>query len=177
MRILITSDGSQLAERAFAALAPWIQRWGAETWLLTVVDPRESHETLSQSGQPIAAPASMAISPALGGVPISGPPTLAADRGQAMEAARTAAEDALRELATRYFPGIQVRAHAAFAEEEATSIIEFAREHGIDFIVMSTHGRSGLGQALLGSVASSVVRHSTVPVIVIGPEVELPGAV
>ncbi len=31
MRILITSDGSQLAERAVAALAPWVQRWGAET--------------------------------------------------------------------------------------------------------------------------------------------------
>jgi nucleotide-binding universal stress UspA family protein len=29
---------------------------------------------------------------------------------------------------------------------------------------------------MLGSVASSVVRHSTVPVMVIGPEVELPGA-
>ncbi|MBE0608436.1 MAG: universal stress protein [Dehalococcoidia bacterium] len=176
MRILITSDGSQLAERAFAALAPWVQRWGAETWLLTVVDPRESHETLAQSGRPVAAAGNIAISPALGGVSISRTPSLSADRGQALEAARTATEDALRELAARYLPGIEVQAHAAFSEDGAESIIEFAREHGVDFVVMSTHGRSGLGRAMLGSVASSVVRHSTVPVIVIGPEVGLPGA-
>jgi nucleotide-binding universal stress UspA family protein len=176
MRILITSDGSQLAERAFAALAPWVQRWGAETWLLTVVDPGESHETLAKSGRPVAAAGNIAISPALGGVSISRPPSLSADRGQALEAARTSTEDALRELAARYLPGIEVQAHAAFSEDGAESIIEFAREHDVDFIVMSTHGRSGLGRAMLGSVASSVVRHSTVPVMVIGPEVELPGA-
>lgn len=174
MRILITSDGSELAERAFAALAPWVQRWDAETWLLTVVDPRESHETLAQSGRPIASPGGMATSPALGGVSISRPPSLAADRGQAIEAARTATEDALRELAARYLPGLKVQAHAVFSEDGAKAIIEFASEHGVDFLVMSTHGRSGLGRAMLGSVASSVVRHATVPVIVVGPEVGLP---
>ncbi len=174
MRILITSDGSELAERAFAALAPWVQRWDAETWLLTVVDPRESHETLAESGRPIAAAGNITISPALGGVSISRTPALAADRGQAIEAARTATEDALRELAVRYLPGLKVQAHAAFSEDGAKAIIEFASEHGVDFLVMSTHGRSGLGRAMLGSVASSVVRHATVPVIVVGPEVGLP---
>jgi len=36
-------------------------------------------------------------------------------------------------------------------------------------VVMSTHGRSGVGQALLGSVTEEVLRASTAPVLVIGP--------
>jgi nucleotide-binding universal stress UspA family protein len=39
-------------------------------------------------------------------------------------------------------------------------IVEQAEALGCDVIVMSTHGRSGLGRVLLGSVAEHVVRHS-----------------
>jgi nucleotide-binding universal stress UspA family protein len=176
MRILITSDGSPLAERALAALAPWVQGWSAETWLLTVVDPRESHETLAESGRPVAPASGMATTPALGGVSISRPATLSADRSQALEAARTSTEDGLRDLAARALPGAAVRVHAEFSDDSAKAIVDFAGTHAFDFIVMSTHGRSGLGRALLGSVASAVVRHATVPVIVVGPEVGLPAA-
>jgi nucleotide-binding universal stress UspA family protein len=34
-------------------------------------------------------------------------------------------------------------------------------------IAMSTHGRSGIGRWLLGSVAEKVVRHSDVPVLLL----------
>jgi len=148
---------------------------GCRDWLLTVVDPRESHATVAKSGRPITVASSLATTPALGGVPISRPPTLASARGQALEAARTSTEDGLRDLADRCLPGIEAKVHAAFSEDGAEAIIEFAREQHVDFVVMSTHGRSGLGQAMLGSVASAVVRHCTVPVVVVGPEVELPG--
>ncbi len=169
MRILITSDGSELAGRAFAALAPWVQRWDAETWLLTVVDPRESHETLAESGRPVAAAGNIAISPALGGVSISRTPALAADRGDAIEAARTATEDALRELAARYLPGVGVQAHAVFSEDGAKAIIEFASEHGVDFVVMSTHGRTGVARVAIGSVTMAVAHRASCPVLVIRP--------
>lgn len=175
MRILITSDGSHLAERAIVALAPWVQRWGAETWLLTVIDPRESHDTLARSGRPIASASGMATSPALGGVPISRPATLASDRGQALEAARTGVEDELRDLAARHLKGVDARVKAAFGENAAETITGFIREEQIDFVALSTHGRSGLSQAMLGSIAGAVVRHSAVPVIVVGPGVEVPG--
>jgi nucleotide-binding universal stress UspA family protein len=39
-------------------------------------------------------------------------------------------------------------------------IVEEAEALGCDAIVMATHGRSGLGRALIGSVAEYVVRHS-----------------
>ncbi len=38
------------------------------------------------------------------------------------------------------------------------------------FIVMGTHGRSGLGRALMGSVAEGVVRRAAVPVMIVPPE-------
>ncbi|MCU4801509.1 universal stress protein [Halobacteria archaeon HArc-gm2] len=46
------------------------------------------------------------------------------------------------------------------------TIVEYAREHGIDQIVMGSHGRSGMSRILLGSVAENVVRRSPVPVTV-----------
>jgi nucleotide-binding universal stress UspA family protein len=42
-----------------------------------------------------------------------------------------------------------------------------------DSIVMATMGRSGLSHVLIGSVAEKVVRHAPVPVLTIGPAVDL----
>jgi nucleotide-binding universal stress UspA family protein len=47
------------------------------------------------------------------------------------------------------------------ADEE---ILAAARTAGADLIAMSTHGRSGLGRLLFGSVAEQVLRHAEVPV-------------
>ena len=46
-------------------------------------------------------------------------------------------------------------------------ILHTAEEIGADMIVMGTHGRRGVGRALLGSVAESVVRTSPCPVLTI----------
>ena len=45
------------------------------------------------------------------------------------------------------------------------AIIKYADEHGVDVIVMGTHGRSGLERRLIGSVTEKVVRESHVPVL------------
>ena len=48
-----------------------------------------------------------------------------------------------------------------------------AKEVGADLVVCGTHGRKGLGHALLGSVAEKIVRTSDVPVLTIrGPREE-----
>lgn len=44
-------------------------------------------------------------------------------------------------------------------------IVGFARSGGFDLIVMGTHGRTGLGHALLGSVAEKVVRKAPCAVL------------
>src|SRR6266545_4895208 len=46
----------------------------------------------------------------------------------------------------------------------AEEIVAAAKEEGADLIAMSTHGRSGLGRLLFGSVAEAVLRQSEVPV-------------
>jgi universal stress protein A len=45
------------------------------------------------------------------------------------------------------------------------AIVEFARTHEIDLIVMGTHGRTGVARLLMGSVAESVVRRAECPVL------------
>lgn len=59
----------------------------------------------------------------------------------------------------------------------AHAIVEAARLHQVDQIVMTTHGRSGLGRLILGSVAESVLRGTTTPILLVraaGAPVEAP---
>jgi nucleotide-binding universal stress UspA family protein len=49
-------------------------------------------------------------------------------------------------------------------------IMEYAHTGGVDLIAMSTHGRTGLGRALFGSVAEEVLRRAGKPILLIRPE-------
>ncbi|HUK35586.1 MAG TPA: universal stress protein, partial [Vicinamibacterales bacterium] len=49
----------------------------------------------------------------------------------------------------------------------AFAIIDYAREHGVDLIIMGTHGRGALGHILMGSVAERVVRLAPCPVLTV----------
>lgn len=49
-------------------------------------------------------------------------------------------------------------------------ILETAADVQADLIVLGTHGRRGIARALIGSVAESVVRTSTVPVLTVHAE-------
>ncbi len=48
-------------------------------------------------------------------------------------------------------------------------IISAAKEVGADLIALGTHGRSGLGRMVMGSVADAVVRRTTLPCLLINP--------
>jgi nucleotide-binding universal stress UspA family protein len=53
----------------------------------------------------------------------------------------------------------------------ADEILAYTRERQIDRIVMGTHSPGPIGKLLVGSVAEAVLRTSTSPVYIIGPEV------
>jgi hypothetical protein len=53
------------------------------------------------------------------------------------------------------------------AGDAANEIARYAREHGVDLIVIGTHGRTGMSRALLGSVAERVIRTAPCPVLVV----------
>jgi len=47
--------------------------------------------------------------------------------------------------------------------------VRVAKERDVDLIVISSHGRTGLGRIIFGSTAESVVRHASCPVLVVKP--------
>lgn len=51
----------------------------------------------------------------------------------------------------------------------AAEILEAARTHRTEALVMGTHGREGIDRLLLGSVAETVVRRAPCTVIVVKP--------
>ena len=46
-------------------------------------------------------------------------------------------------------------------------ILDYVTDHGIDMVIMGTHGRTGLDRVVMGSVAERVVRRSPVPVLTV----------
>ena len=44
-------------------------------------------------------------------------------------------------------------------------------DNAVDLIVLGTHGRTGAGKLLLGSVAEDILRHAPCPVLTVGPKV------
>jgi nucleotide-binding universal stress UspA family protein len=51
----------------------------------------------------------------------------------------------------------------------ATNIVDIAEREGVDLIVMSTHGRTGIDHMLMGSVTEKVVARARCPVLTIPP--------
>ena len=51
--------------------------------------------------------------------------------------------------------------------DPVTQILRVARETNCDLIVMGTHGRTGLGRFVMGSVAEQVVRKALCPVLTV----------
>jgi nucleotide-binding universal stress UspA family protein len=49
----------------------------------------------------------------------------------------------------------------------AAIIVDAARARKADLIVMTTHGRGGLGRLIMGSVAESVLRGTTTPILLV----------
>lgn len=49
----------------------------------------------------------------------------------------------------------------------AQAIVEYARDHHVDLIVIGTHGRRGVRHLVMGSVAEQVVRTAPCPVLTV----------
>ena len=98
------------------------------------------------------------------------PPPRHAEReaAQAVAAARTAAEAHLKEVVARLREAGAQRVETEIREGRAgEEIVECAFEREVELVVMGTHGRSGLGRMVMGSVASHVLREVQVPVTLV----------
>lgn len=139
-RILFPTDFSEHAEIAWAYALTFAQEFGAEVHMLHVVAP----------------PPRLAEAYAVNIQPNSVVQALSLEAKASMDRQIEAAKD--RGLIFCR----QVRVGVDFRE-----IIDYARKHDIDLIVMGTHGRTGLAHALMGSVAEKVVRKSPCPVLTV----------
>lgn len=142
-RLLIPLDGSELAEQALAQLEH--------------VAPGDAHITLVQVIQP----------------PL---PVIAAEMAVPLPAVSS---EELRQEAEAYLQTVAAplrergrNVHIAVVEGDAVAetLVQYARDHGHDLILMSTHGRGGLSRLVFGSVAEAVVRHAPCPVLVVRPQ-------
>jgi nucleotide-binding universal stress UspA family protein len=64
----------------------------------------------------------------------------------------------------KYSAVIALRSGSPFVE-----VVRYAREEGVDLIVLGTHGRGAIAHMLLGSVAERVVRKAHCPVLTVRP--------
>jgi len=62
--------------------------------------------------------------------------------------------------------GVQIETVQDVGDQPFRAIIDSAKAHGCDLIVMASHGRRGVSALLLGSETVKVLTHSTVPVLV-----------
>lgn len=143
-RLLVPLDGSSLAELALPEAAD-LSRFHTEVILLQVVPPIDDVITVGRE-----------------------------------EVSLNQQWDRQREHALRYlhavserpdWHGVPVRT-AVEVGRPADVILAFAERHKIDRIVMTTHGRTGLGKCVLGSVADEVLHGAGMTVVLICP----PGA-
>ena len=89
--------------------------------------------------------------------------------GTIYDSALQEAQEKLEHMTLR-FAGIPYHTHVrhGFIWQNLSEVIA---ENEVDLIVVGTHGRTGLGKLLLGSVAEDILRHAPCPVLSVGPKV------
>ena len=81
---------------------------------------------------------------------------------------KEAAEGYLTNLAEELKKGgLRVTAKVKTGMQVAAEIIDFAKESGVDLIVMCTHGHSGITRWVLGGVAHKVLTRAETPILLI----------
>ena len=85
---------------------------------------------------------------------------------------RNAAEKAADVAGRARSQGVPCTTDTAYSLTPAEAIVDAARAHQCDLIVMGSHGQRGLSDRLAGSVTQHVLRYSAVPVMVLRPPLE-----
>lgn len=145
-RILVATDGSELADRGIDAAIELAKKAGGELFIVTVTSLMPSYG--------IVVGAEWAASPG------------AFDdfRKEMDEGAKKILEGALNKAKKA-----SVKAKGIHAENQlaAAGIVDAANEHNVSLIVIASHGRRGVNRLILGSQAAEVIAMSERPVMVI----------
>ena len=140
-RILVPTDGSDVADAAAAHAVALAAAVGADLHVLYVVDA---------DAMGLVRPSQLDVD------------EVRTSLSEAGERTAGAVADAAEEAGVEAETVVRVG-----APDEAIS--EYAEEAAVDVIVMGTHGRSGLDRVILGSVTERVIRGSKIPVLAVPP--------
>ncbi len=173
MKVLLAIEPGEAGERVAGVIGPWARGAQAEVHLLTVLSPKRIHGTdAGDTARHELTPASTVTGALLHSEQPA--PRSAETRQQAYARKRDETSDRLSDLGEKYLSGVIQGRHVEIDDEVARSVLRVADRLGIELIAMGTHSRTGLSHALMGSVAESVIRHSHVPVVVVGPQTPIP---
>lgn len=140
-RIMLTVDGSPIAEQALPHALKLVECLGAELHLVRVVVP----------------------------FGLLAPTTIEYDINESYRrSAISEAHEYLHQLEQKLQGKLDDRVQTKVVEGVIVdAILDYADFHNIDLIVMATHGRSGLGRWVFGSVAERVLHAADVPVFLV----------
>jgi nucleotide-binding universal stress UspA family protein len=142
-KILITSDGSAVSNHTACAGVAFAQQMGAEVLALYVALNYQY-------------PVYVEIIP----------PSYPSQEDYIEQMRRLGQQHLAPILAAARACGLKHAGLTEFADSAANKIVEVAELNGCDLIFMGSHGRSGWGQLLLGSVTNKVLSHTLLPVLV-----------
>lgn len=142
-KILITTDGSAVSKHTACAGVEFAQQMGAEVVALYVA-PEYQYPVYVEIV----------------------PPSYPSEEEYLAQMRRVGAEHLSSILAAAARHGLRHEGVTAFAGAAALKIVDVAEQLQCDLIFMGSHGRSGWGQLLLGSVTNKVLSHTTKPVLV-----------
>jgi nucleotide-binding universal stress UspA family protein len=152
-KILVPLDGSKPAEVVLPYVQELARRFDSEVTLIQVIAPLSKlvTEAMPVGMEPSGAAAAVGLEAA----------------SEALRAEREDARSYLAAVAER-LKAEKTEVRTEMVEGAAgDAIVDFAHQHGMDLIAMSTHGRSGLSRVVYGSVADHVLRRAGTPVLLI----------
>ena len=150
-RILFPTDLSACAEGAFRHAAWLADRFDAELHVLHAVDDADRPALGWPDALSDGAP-SVTLADVYGGLEIP-PPGAPGDDGATVE----------------------VVTAEVVGRSASAAILDYARDEGVDLVVMGTQGKRGWRRGVLGSVAEAVTRRAPCPVLTVRP-LGAPGA-
>jgi len=142
--LLVPSDGSQLSAQALVQAIALAKTLGAELTLLHVQPPL-----------PV---------PLVGMGDMLDPATV---ESLSRSAERESERILMQGQAAGLEAGLTIHTEVVKQDLPYRAIVEAAKRHGCDLIVMASHGRKGLSGFLLGSETQRVLLHAPIPVLVV----------
>ncbi len=140
-RIMVTLDGSELSKQALPVAEELARQLAAPLVLFQMARVVRSY---------------------------GGDPAPFVDYGRLTEDEESRVRQEMSAVAERLCgKGFEVTYSVVSGTDAAGEILDAIQQFGVDLVVMSTHGRGGLGRVVFGSVAEKVLKQARVPLLLV----------